>query len=322
MTTPVNLQAQYQLPTAGIDWARYGFGPGQRFFGNLAPPIPTTTDAVKTTEDGAVTQLRNQATSAGDQSGHSNGSAPGGSVSNPFSPGTYATGTMASLLGSAVPLPGMGTLAGAAGTAYDVSRVNNDLSSIGLKGDLSMVDGLLGNASFGLLGETPQSYFDLMTAGVPFGVLQQIAGVPVTAPLVSQSSGMPGVQTTGSAGLDFGNAINDMNNVGRLGDVLNELDRQRDEMNNGGGAGTGNSQSNETHAAQAEAQSPDNPGGMWRHGGPVGKRTAASKTRPVRGTVHTGEWVHKPETRNAYGDKVMKAMDQQKIPPKKLRALV
>lgn len=315
MNTPLNLQAQVQLPMPqGIDWSRYGQNPAMRFFGNLVPPsAPLPTEATKGAEQAAASNIRQQS-SAGDQSGENRGGAPGGSVTNPFGTGSYNSSTLASLVGGALPVPGLGLASGLAGTAYDVSRVNSDLNSIGLKGDLGFGRAALGNATFGLLGETPQAYFDLMTAGVPFSTLQQIAGVPVTAP-IPQMAAPPPVQTTGSASQDFFGAINDLNNVGRLGDVLAEQDASR-----AGGAGTNGTAEINTDPGGVDAEA--GRGSEWRDGGPVGKPQTAKTTKPVKGTVHTGEFVMRPEARSAAGDKVMHAINDGKIPPQKLRALV
>jgi len=57
----------------------------------------------------------------------------------------------------------------------------------------------------------------------------------------------------------------------------------------------------------------DGRGFEWRNGGPVGK--PGSTPMPVRGTVHTGEFVQRPEAVNKYGPSAMAAINALKADP-------
>lgn len=77
-----------------------------------------------------------------------------------------------------------------------------------------------------------------------------------------------------------------------------------------GGAGAGGP----SGASGSGAASPDANGDhAWRMGGPVGR--PGSAPMPVQGTVHTGEFVQRPEAVNKYGPGVMAALNSLKANP-------
>lgn len=137
------------------------------------------------------------------------GVAIGGTTTTPFSNVNGMGGFVGGALGTAVPVPGAGLIGGALGTGFDVTRANNQLETLGLPRSVSFGPAAFNNASFGLFGNSTRGQFnDAVTKAYP-GLLQAMTPAPaVEEPAPSTAS------------LDYFGAINDLGNVGRLGEIF------------------------------------------------------------------------------------------------------
>lgn len=198
------------------------------------------------------------------------GTAPRGTTT-PF-PGVGGYGGLAgSVVGTAVPVPGAGLALGALGTGFDVHRANNQLESLGLPRSASFGPAAFNNASFGLFGNSARAQFeDAVTKAYP-GLLAALT----PAPTVEE-------KPASTPSLDYFGAINDMNNVGRLGEVFGAQDA--------GGAPQGPDVNTPGNSSEFGADGGD----VYRRGGIV-RDDGDGRLEPVRATLHETEGVIRPE---------------------------
>lgn len=230
-----------------------------------------------------------------------------------------AAGTLASFGG----LPGAGLAGAAIGTGFDVNRANNQLSSLGLDRSVAFGPSLANNMTFGLAGNTPRSQFERAVTGAYPGLLQAMSIPPAPAGQAPAWEGTPS--------MGFFDSINDLNNVGQLGSVLDAkgvpggynayggFDRgNANSAESGQGQGMGNERGDTGSPASAGGggaggSSWDGGPGSWRHGGPVGN-DGDTRLEPVKGTLHEDEFVMSPEAVDMVGVKNLSMMNAMAQP--------
>ena len=129
----------------------------------------------------------------------------------------------AGLLGG---IPGLGAL----GTALGAAAANDYLSQLGLPQSVSTLEALKSGLSFGLMGQSPQAQVDaIIGAAIERGELDpdvvDFINEKLTGPTVAQQYGAQVATGQRSASGAFFDAINDMETVGRLSEVLAAIDR-------------------------------------------------------------------------------------------------
>ena len=134
-------------------------------------------------------------------------------------------GTLASMVAG---IPGLGMVGAGLGVNRDQNRAGDELSQMGLNGNMDFMSALGHAASFGLAGRSTQGQFNAAAMGVDPDRFTELMGRmnPVALQAVPQGY-------TGSH--NFGDIINDYDNVGRLSEIFGAIDA----MNHGGGAGAG-----------------------------------------------------------------------------------
>jgi hypothetical protein len=251
---------------------------------------------------------------------------------------SYATvggvgGTVASL---AAGVPGLGLAGAAIGTAVDVSRQNDMLSSVGLNRDVSFGPALANSLSFGLAGQNPDqqrteaigrnaasldlsgllSRGDMTLAGYeqqmsPLSAVMSPAGLLGFSPDIT-SLGSPGLGGYGNLGTEHSYGFVDGNLVGNF--TGNETGGSVGG-GDGGGFGAGPSQNSDgSFGSSGLGGDPGDAG--WSKGGPVPtvKRDTVPGPDDQHITVKSGEYVIRPEAVAYYGKGLLDQFNARQIP--------
>jgi hypothetical protein len=144
------------------------------------------------------------------------------------------------------------------------SRAANDyLAAMGLSRDVSTLEALKSGLSFGLFGQSPQAQTDeIMGRALEQGFLDpdviDFVNEKLAGPTVAAQYGAQVASGERSASGAFFDAINDLNTVGRLSEVLGAIDA------------AANSGSSESQGSAPDTSSPDpGPGDRLARGGYV-----------------------------------------------------
>ena len=206
-------------------------------------------------------------------------------------------GGLAGTLASAA-IPGAGMIGAGIGTGFDVKSANDQLTNLGLDRSVAFGPSFANNMSFGLTGKSSRDQFqEAVTKAYP-GLLQAMTPAP---PVSDEPAAYAGTPSMG-----FFDGINDMNNVGRLGEVL---DARGVPGGYQGGNEAGGMSSADSHGAQEAAQGPGNEGGMYRVGGIV-PHDGDRRLEPVRATLHETEGVLRPEAMAEIGPRNFRAINK------------
>ena len=205
-----------------------------------------------------------------------------------FDVGPVARGAM---FAGGMAVPGLG-LVSTGLNANNVMANNAALAAAGRPGLNfgQVVGGLLGFNGYGR-GLSPNVKNDMM-----FDQWSYTGNVPQAAP-----------EWEGTPSQGYFDGINDLNNVGRLGEVL---DARGVPGAYEGGAGDGGGMSSaDSHGAQEAAQGPGNEGGMYRKGGIV-PHDGDGKLEARKATLHETEGVLRPEAMAQIGPRDFHAINK------------
>ena len=147
---------------------------------------------------------------------------PQGSLGSGFNVPGYALGGAGLLAG----IPGLG----AAGNALGASLANDYLSQLGLPQSISTLEAVKSGLSFGLFGKSPQGQVDaIVGAAIEEGKINpdvvDFLNAKLAGPTVAEQYEAQVASGLMSPGMAFNAAINDLNTVGQLGEVLGAIDR-------------------------------------------------------------------------------------------------
>ena len=196
----------------------------QNIYGNLE--AIKAAQAAKRAADAAAKVVpeapAGQGTSAGDgSSGTGFSSTPQGTPGSGFNVPGIALGAAGLVAG----IPG----AGALGSALGTQAANDYLAAMGLSRDVSTLEALKSGLSFGLFGQSPQTQADeIIGRALGQGFLDpdviDFVNEKLTGPTVAAQYGAQVESGERSASGAFFDAINDLNTVGRLSEVLGAID--------------------------------------------------------------------------------------------------
>jgi hypothetical protein len=192
------------------------------------------------------------------------GDGKGFSSTSPGTPGSGfdVPGKALGVVGLIAGAPGAGALGSMLG-----SRAANDyLAAMGLSRDISTLEALKSGLSFGLFGQSTQAQTDeIMGRALEQGLLDpdviDFVNEKLAGPTVAAQYGAQVASGERSASGAFFDAINDLNTVGSLSEVLGAIDSAAN-------SGSSESQGSAPEGFSAGDGSQD-PGGGWARGGYV-----------------------------------------------------
>ena len=197
------------------------------------------------------------------------GDGKGFSSTSPGTPGSGfdVPGKALGVAGLIAGAPGGGALGSMLG-----SRAANDyLAAMGLSRDVSTLEALKSGLSFGLFGQSPQAQTDeIMGRALEQGFLNpdviDFVNEKLAGPTVAAQYGAQVASGERSASGAFFDAINDLNTVGRLSEVLGAIDSAEAGLNTAEGSGYGGTNPS---GDLPGGQPGEGPGSGWARGGYV-----------------------------------------------------